>query len=89
MKITNLDLVNEILGQASSKKDGIYEVFLNQNNYLNYFGCEKKASSIMQKFFVIVFQGENMGTIFISKSKAIAEFLDLNGVSSFEELEAK
>ena len=87
--MTKSTLENEIALQVSAEKDGIYEAFLNQNDYLNYFGCEMRASSMKQRFFVVVFEGEVTGTIFTSKGKAIAEFLDLNGVSSFKELENK
>ena len=82
-------LENQIESQINLQKDGIQEVFVNQNDYLNYMGCSPVAKPMIQKMYVVIFNGKCTFTIFTAKSKAIAEFLDLNEVSSFEELEAK
>ena len=64
---------------------GSAEVFVDQNEWRNYMGLEERSSSMMQKMYASVINGEVIGLHF-SPRKAISAII--NELDEYEENES-
>ena len=63
-----------MLQVGENAKNGIYEVFVNHQDYFDYFGLgESKTPNMMQKMYAVVWNGQ-VEHISLEERRAWAEF---------------
>lgn len=79
----------KIIEQININKNGIYEVFVNERDLMEYWGLKDKYKlQVMKKVFVPIFDG-NIISLSYEKSRAIRNLLDEAGCETLKEFEEK